>query len=108
MAWYSFANALIIWKTLGEASEVAFAREWGIALGLDNALQLRDVVKDALVAAVVLLVADSLGVVSTTDWFCGHMDFLSAQATLLGGGATSWWGRVSRHMQFSHRIVEDG
>lgn len=107
MSWYSYAYALVIWNTLGEASEKAFAKEWGIALGIDNALQLREVVKDTLEVAAVLLVADCVGLVSTLGWWEAHLDFLSAQATLLHGGATTWWERVSRHMDFSHRLVDE-
>lgn len=41
MAWYSYAYALIIYDRLGMGAERAFATQWGIALGIDNALQAR-------------------------------------------------------------------
>lgn len=41
LAWYSYAYGRLMYERLGEGAERAFAREWGIALGIDNALQVR-------------------------------------------------------------------
>lgn len=104
---FAYTYALLMYERLGEGAEIAFAREWGIALGIDNALQLRGVVQDAVVTSVLLLAADKLGAVPTVSYLESTLDFMSCQATLLHGRATTWRERMQTQLDFTHRLRDE-
>lgn len=95
---------MLIYKLLGSRAEQAFASDWGTGLAIEQASQLRDILKDLLQEVALLLILDQLRIVGPAVWFEEQMDYLSVQATMFVGMGTNWSDRIRAHMQFYHRI----
>lgn len=97
-------DGLAIYKLLGSDAERAFATDWGTGLAIEQASQLRDILKDLLKEVLVLLLLEQLRVVPAAQWFEELVDLLSVQGTLLSGRGTTWAERVGAHVRFNSRI----
>lgn len=53
------------------------------------------------------MILERLNLENPIKWLETHADFLSVQATLYSGKATTWWQRMQVHIQYYER-VENG
>jgi hypothetical protein len=98
--WFCFAYGRLIYDQLGRRAENSFVQSWLVALGVDNAGQWRDILKEAAQGAALLLVLDRLWLLPSARWLEEHVDHLSVGATLLAGGAASRMRRLRAHLRF--------
>ena len=94
----------LIYDLVGPAEEAGFAREWGIAVGLDNAAQWKDVVNEAVQSTLKLLLLQRLRLVPAEKWLEEAADALSVQATLVHAAARGRWDRLRAHLSFNARV----
>ena len=104
MAWVIFTYGKLIYDLIGPAEEAAFAREWGVAVGLDNAAQWQDVIQEAVSSTLKLLVLQRLRLIPAEKWLEESLDALSVQATLLDVAMRGRWARVRAHLRFNARV----
>ena len=107
MAWMIFTYGKLIYDLIGPAEEAAFSREWGIAVGLDNAAQWQDVIQEAVSSTLKLLVLQRLRLVPAEKWLEESLDALSVQATLLAAAARGRWDALRAHLSFNARVEMD-
>ena len=86
---FIFTYGMLIYRLAGAQEEAAFARSWGVSYGMNAATEWRDVLKEALNGALVLVVLETLYLTRNVHWLEEHIDLLSLQA-LLFGRATRW------------------
>ena len=83
----------------GQRAEAAFTRSWGVGLGIEQAVQFKDVIEDSGRLFLTLLFMQLL-LVSPGRWWEQHLDALSVQGTLLQQGATTFRQRMGTHLTF--------
>lgn len=71
---------------------------------MENASQWKDVFKEALQVAVILVLLDRLGFVEAENWLEAHADTLSVQAALIGGAGTTGLAAARRFMEHTARV----
>jgi hypothetical protein len=106
-AWVIFTYGMLIYRQLGDKAQEEFAKTWGVGYALNNASEWQEVFKTAAKTAVFLVILDLLRVTKDAPWFEEHVDFVSMQATLLGGAARGWWSQTSRLVALQNRLTED-
>ena len=103
-SWFIFTYGMIIYRRLGPEAEKQFVKTWGVGVGMDNVQQWRDVGKEALKAAALIIVLDMLRVTSHRSWFEEFCDFASVQALLFKGTTRSLWGQVTLLVRHQSRV----
>lgn len=81
-----------------------FVTDFVIGLGLDNAAQCADLVKELGKLALLFLVLEKLGLVAAPTWFERWIDHLSIESTLLRRQRAVLWERARAFLQFHRRI----
>jgi hypothetical protein len=71
---------MLIYKLLGGDAEASFARSWGVSYGMNAATEWRQVLLEALRAALVLAILERLCLTRNSTWLEQHIDYLSLQA----------------------------
>jgi hypothetical protein len=104
---FIFAYGRLIYDQLGKSAENSFVTSWLVALGVDNASQWRDILKEAAQGAALLLLFDRLWLLPADRWLEEHVDQLSVGATQLAGAAASRARRLRAHLRF-YAYVEAG
>lgn len=94
----------LIWDQLGPSGEDSFVTSWLVALGVDNASQWRDVLKEALQGAAVVLLLDRLRLLPSGRWLEEHLDQLSVGATLVATAGASRARRLRAHLRFNSYV----
>jgi len=103
-AWVIFTYGMLIYRNLGPEAQEQFSQTWGVGYALDNVQQWRDVCKEAVKAALLLVILDLLRVTTNRAWFEEFVDFSSTQALLFGGAAKSWWGQTALLVKYNSRV----
>jgi hypothetical protein len=76
----AFPDGVLIYKLLGGDAEASFARSWGVSYGMNAATEWRQVLLEALRAALVLAILERLCLTRNSTWLEQHIDYLSLQA----------------------------
>ena len=97
---------MLIYKLLGQTALNNCAQSFGISYAMDQASQWKDIVQEALKAAIIMLVLERLYVSSPIAWMEDHIDFLSVQAVMLQQ-KLGFFGRVRAHTAFTQRLASD-
>lgn len=75
-----------------------------VGLGIDNAAQWKDILKESAQLALVMILLDRLGFVDGEPWFEANLDTMSVQAALFHGKAVSVWESTWHFMIHTSRI----
>ena len=70
----------LIYQMLGDEAEGAFARDWGVGLGFDQATQCQGVLKSVIVKVIILTLMDRGGILGAQQWLEVYLDQVSVQA----------------------------
>ena len=99
---------MLIYRLLGAAEESSFARSWGVSYGLNAATEWREVVNEALKAALLLLVLESLYLTRNVHWLEENVDHASLQALLFGRAAPPLGPlrRARLYFDFQRRLTD--
>lgn len=75
---------------------------------MDHASQWKDVFKETLQLAVIVVILDRLGFIDGESWLEVHCDTLSVQATLFHGRAVTWLGGLKQFVDHVARVEVKG
>ncbi len=87
-------DGMLIYKLLGADAEASFARSWGVSYGMNAATEWRQVLLEALRAAVILAILERLCLTRNATWLEQHIDYLSLQARCAAWHLCVVWARV--------------
>ncbi len=102
-AWFIFTYGMLVYKLLGASAQDSFARSWGVSYGVGAAAEWKEVGKEALKAAVVLIILERLFLTRPAAWMEAHIDYLSVQA-LLFEERMSFFGQTRMLFAFQKRV----
>lgn len=71
---------------------------------MDNAWQWKDLLKDAIKMALVVLILDKIGFIDNEQWLENHVDTMSVQSALFHGKAMTWWQSLRHFMHATARL----
>jgi hypothetical protein len=66
--WFIFTYGMLIYRLLGSETEAAFARSWGVSYGFNALSEWREVAKEALKGALILVILESLYLTRNVHW----------------------------------------
>ena len=95
---------MVIYRKLGDSAQQEFSSAWGLGFALDNAAEFREILSTALQAAFLVVLLEELYIIANRQWFEGHIDHLSAQASLFAGTARGFFGQTFRLLRFQRRV----
>ena len=93
-SWFIFTYGMLIYRQMGDQAQKKFTQSWGVNFGVGSASEWQDVAQAAIQAAVIVVILDMLHITRDGSWFEQQVDFLSTQASLFSGAATSSLGRA--------------
>jgi hypothetical protein len=102
------ADGILIYRLLGAETEAAFARSWGVSYGFNALSEWREVAKEALKSAAVLMILESLYLTRNVHWIEEQVDHMSLQALLFGrtGVPLGPLGRARLYFEFQRRLTD--
>jgi hypothetical protein len=99
---------MLIYRLLGSETEAAFAKSWGVSYGLNAATEWREVAKEALKGAAVVVLLETLYLTRNLHWLEENIDHMSLQALLFGraGVPLGPWQRARLFFDFQRRLTD--
>ena len=99
---------MLIYKLLGGSAEQEFARSWGVSYGMNAATEWKDVLTEAVKAAVILAIMERLFLTRNSSWLEEHVDYLSLQALMFQQqrAKLGFSGQVRLFFRHTRRLAE--
>ena len=105
-SWFIFTYGSLIYVLLGQKSEGAFARSWGISYGLNLATEWRGIIIQAAKGAFVLAVLERLCLTRPQPWLEDAIDYYSLQALLFKSTDVGFVAKIRTMYRHTKRISE--
>ena len=106
IVWFILTYGLLIYQLLGLDAQRSFTRSWGVSYGVGAATEWRDVLRQALIAIVILAVAERMHLTRPVTWLEEHIDYMSTSALLLEYGGLSFFQELRLLFTFRRRLSD--